>query len=140
MLPDKASLYLTAIEDAEYKDDKIECEYSRLLDWFYIFVFMFICGYGLPISFSVVVHCQLIFVYLPIFSPWHHFATVWNNVYGFDMSCIKKQVMMEPVVDTVDQNQIVTFSRWEIHSRSIRMFMYISFCIYVYMLAGNSLT
>lgn len=26
VLPDKASLYLTAIEDADYKDDKIECE------------------------------------------------------------------------------------------------------------------
>ncbi|XP_028114911.1 probable protein arginine N-methyltransferase 1 [Camellia sinensis] len=57
VLPDKASLYLTAIEDAEYKEDKIE---------------------------------------------------FWNNVYGFDMSCIKKQSMMEPLVDTVDQNQIVT--------------------------------
>ncbi|XP_039071631.1 probable protein arginine N-methyltransferase 1 [Hibiscus syriacus] len=57
VLPDKASLYLTAIEDAEYKDDKIE---------------------------------------------------FWNNVYGFDMSCIKKQAMMEPLVDTVDQKQIVT--------------------------------
>ena len=29
-------------------------------------------------------------------------------MYGFDMSCIKKQAMMEPLVDTVDQNQIVT--------------------------------
>lgn len=26
VLPDKASLYLTAIEDADYKDEKIECE------------------------------------------------------------------------------------------------------------------
>lgn len=26
VLPDKASLHLTAIEDADYKDDKIECE------------------------------------------------------------------------------------------------------------------
>lgn len=26
MLPDKASLHLTAIEDSEYKEDKIECE------------------------------------------------------------------------------------------------------------------
>ncbi|PQQ14725.1 putative protein arginine N-methyltransferase 1.2 [Prunus yedoensis var. nudiflora] len=51
---------LTAIEDAEYKEDKIE---------------------------------------------------FWNNVYGFDMSCIKKQAMMEPLVDTVDQNQIVTNSQ-----------------------------
>ncbi|TYH10440.1 hypothetical protein ES288_A07G176600v1 [Gossypium darwinii] len=46
VLPDEASLYLTAIEDAEYKDDKIECD------------------------------------------------------------CIKKQAMMEPLVDTVDQKQI----------------------------------
>lgn len=57
VLPDKASLYLTAIEDADYKEDKIE---------------------------------------------------FWNNVYGFDMSCIRKQSIMEPLVDTVDQNQIVT--------------------------------
>jgi len=35
-------------------------------------------------------------------------APVWNNVYGFDMTCIKKQAMGEPLVDTVDQNQIVT--------------------------------
>lgn len=35
-------------------------------------------------------------------------GSVWNSVYGFDMSCIKKQAMMEPLVDTVDQNQIVT--------------------------------
>ena len=34
--------------------------------------------------------------------------SVWNNVYGFDMSCIKKQAIMEPLVDTVDQNQIAT--------------------------------
>ncbi|KAM7509644.1 hypothetical protein LguiA_020097 [Lonicera macranthoides] len=60
VLPDKASLYLTAIEDAEYKDDKIE---------------------------------------------------FWNNVFGFNMSCIRKQSMMEPLVDTVDQNQIVTNSQ-----------------------------
>ncbi|KAM5547446.1 hypothetical protein ABKV19_001772 [Rosa sericea] len=60
LLPDKCSLFLTAIEDAEYKEDKIE---------------------------------------------------FWNNVYGFDMSCIKKQAMMEPLVDTVDQNQIVTNSQ-----------------------------
>ncbi|XP_060209897.1 protein arginine N-methyltransferase 1.1-like isoform X2 [Lycium barbarum] len=57
VLPDKASLCLTAIEDADYKEDKIE---------------------------------------------------FWNSVYGFDMSCIRKQAMMEPLVDTVDQNQIVT--------------------------------
>ncbi|KAL6554978.1 Protein arginine N-methyltransferase 1 [Orobanche gracilis] len=57
VLPDKASLFLTAIEDADYKEDKIE---------------------------------------------------FWNDVYGFDMSCIRKQSIMEPLVDTVNQSQIVT--------------------------------
>eukprot|EP00249_Psilotum_nudum_P007787 c20816_g1_i1 orf=302-1138(-) len=58
-LPDKTCLYITAIEDADYKQEKIY---------------------------------------------------FWNNVYGFDMSCIRKQAMIEPLVDTVDQNQIVTNS------------------------------
>ncbi|CAI9759061.1 unnamed protein product [Fraxinus pennsylvanica] len=57
VLPDRASLHLTAIEDADYKEDKIE---------------------------------------------------FWNNVYGFDMSCIRKQALSEPLVDTVEQKQIVT--------------------------------
>ncbi|KAK4483654.1 hypothetical protein RD792_010855 [Penstemon davidsonii] len=57
VLPDKASLYLTVIEDADYKEDKIE---------------------------------------------------LWNGVYGFDMSCIRKLAISEPLVDTVKQSQIVT--------------------------------
>ncbi|KAL6558540.1 Protein arginine N-methyltransferase 1.1 [Orobanche minor] len=57
VLPDKASLFLTAIEDSDYKEEKIE---------------------------------------------------FWNNVYGFDMSCIRKQSIMEPLVDIVNQSHIVT--------------------------------
>lgn len=57
IFPDKATLYLTAIEDRQYKEDKI---------------------------------------------------TWWNNVYGFDMSCIGKLAITEPLVDTVDPKQIVT--------------------------------
>lgn len=57
MLPDKAVVYLSAIEDAEYKDDKI--------NW-------------------------------------------WENVYGFDMSCIKKIATTEPLVDMVEANQIAS--------------------------------
>ncbi|EPS59604.1 hypothetical protein M569_15200, partial [Genlisea aurea] len=57
IFPDKAALYLTAIEDADYKEDKIE---------------------------------------------------FWNNVYGFDMSCIRKLSISEPLVDVVERNQIVT--------------------------------
>lgn len=29
-------------------------------------------------------------------------------MYGFDMSCIRKQAMTEPLVDIVNENQIVT--------------------------------
>eukprot|EP00899_Mesostigma_viride_P023083 jgi/Mesvir1/395/Mv11286-RA.1 len=57
IMPDRANLYLTGIEDGEYMQDKI------------------------------------------------HF---WDNVYGFDMSCIKRMAMVEPLVDTVDPNQVVT--------------------------------
>ncbi|KAG6772053.1 hypothetical protein POTOM_023449 [Populus tomentosa] len=85
VLPDKASLYLTAIEDAEYKEDKIESQPdSSSRGWH--FNSSYICFVALA--------CML--------------APVWNNVYGFDMTCIKKQAMGEPLVDTVDQNQIVT--------------------------------
>lgn len=49
--------------------------------------------------------CMLIyFTYIAFSFP----ISVWNNVYGFNMSCIKKQAIMEPLVDTVDQNQIAT--------------------------------
>lgn len=57
MLPDRATVYLSAIEDADYKRGKVH--------W-------------------------------------------WENVYGFDMSCMKKVVTSEPIVDIVDYNQQVT--------------------------------
>merc|ERR1739848_605611 len=57
MFPDRATLYVTAIEDRQYKDDKI--------NW-------------------------------------------WDDVYGFDMSAIRKVALTEPIVDVVDRNQVVT--------------------------------
>jgi type I protein arginine methyltransferase len=33
---------------------------------------------------------------------------VWDNVYGFDYSCIKDIALREPLVDTVDVKAIVT--------------------------------
>ncbi|KAK9812764.1 hypothetical protein WJX72_003334 [[Myrmecia] bisecta] len=57
IFPDKASLSLVAIEDGEYRAEKID---------------------------------------------------FWNDVYGFDMSCIRKQAMAEPLVDTVDAEQIAS--------------------------------
>jgi len=59
MFPDRATLYITGIEDRQYKDDKIH--------W-------------------------------------------WDDVYGFDMSSIKKTALTEPLVDTVNPNQVVSNS------------------------------
>ncbi|KAM6945907.1 protein arginine N-methyltransferase 8-B isoform 2-T2 [Aplochiton taeniatus] len=56
MFPDRATLYVVAIEDRQYKDFKIH--------W-------------------------------------------WENVYGFDMTCIRNVAMKEPLVDTVDPKQEV---------------------------------
>lgn len=59
MFPDKAHLYLAAIEDADYKEEKV--------------------GY-------------------------------WDSVYGLDFSCVKKCIMEEPIVDTVDEGAVATTS------------------------------
>lgn len=57
MFPDRGTLYITAIEDRQYKDEKI--------NW-------------------------------------------WDDVYGFDMSCIRKVAVTEPLVDVVDPKQVVS--------------------------------
>jgi protein arginine N-methyltransferase 1 len=57
IFPDTATLYLAAIEDQEYKDEKIN---------------------------------------------------FWENVYGFDYSCIKDIALREPLVDTVEMKAVVT--------------------------------
>ena len=35
-------------------------------------------------------------------------AIVWDNVYGFDYSCIKDIALREPLVDTVELKAVVT--------------------------------
>lgn len=57
MFPDRCNLFITAIEDRQYKDEKI--------NW-------------------------------------------WDDVYGFDMSSIRKVAITEPLVDVVDPKQIVS--------------------------------
>ncbi|EDR11997.1 protein arginine N-methyltransferase [Laccaria bicolor S238N-H82] len=57
IFPDTATLYLAAIEDQDYKDEKIN---------------------------------------------------FWDNVYGFDYSCIKDIALREPLVDTVELKSVVT--------------------------------
>lgn len=59
LFPDKATLYVTAIEDAEYREDKIN---------------------------------------------------FWDNVYGFDMSCIKELALVEPLVDVCEPKQVMSNS------------------------------
>jgi len=59
LLPDKASLYIGGIEDADYKTKKID---------------------------------------------------FWDDVYGFDMSCIKKIAYLEPIVDSVEHQSQTTTS------------------------------
>lgn len=38
------------------------------------------------------------------------FLPGWENVYGFDMTCIRNVAMKEPLVDVVDPKQVVTNS------------------------------
>lgn len=57
LFPDEATLYIAAIEDMDYKEEKIN---------------------------------------------------FWDNVYGFDYSCIKDIALREPLVDTVELKAVVT--------------------------------
>jgi protein arginine N-methyltransferase 1 len=57
LFPDKASLYVCAIEDAEYRRDKID---------------------------------------------------FWDDIYGFNMSCIKELAILEPLVDVCDPEQVIS--------------------------------
>ena len=57
LFPDKATLYIAAIEDGEYMNEKIN---------------------------------------------------FWDNVYGFDMTCIKELALLEPLVDTVEKECVAT--------------------------------
>ncbi|KAI0316507.1 protein arginine N-methyltransferase [Amylostereum chailletii] len=57
IFPDRATMYVAAIEDQDYKDEKIN---------------------------------------------------FWDNVYGFDYSCIKDIALREPLVDTVELKAVVT--------------------------------
>jgi protein arginine N-methyltransferase 1 len=59
LFPDKAQLFVCAIEDAEYRRDKID---------------------------------------------------FWDDVYGFDMSCIKETAIVEPLVDVCEEGQVISDS------------------------------
>uniref|UniRef100_A0A8D3CK98 type I protein arginine methyltransferase n=1 Tax=Scophthalmus maximus TaxID=52904 RepID=A0A8D3CK98_SCOMX len=86
MFPDRASLYVVAIEDRQYKDFKIHCTFSereRERE-------------------CVCLKYKVIKLLL--------YFTGWENVYGFDMTCIRNVAMREPLVDVVDSKQVVTNS------------------------------
>lgn len=81
MFPDTASLYICAIEDQEYKEEKINCTYSNSR------------ARGV----------------LLVLKPWRGILViVWDNVYGFDYSVIKDIALREPLVDTVELKAVVT--------------------------------
>lgn len=76
MFPDRCTLFITAIEDRQYKDEKI--------NW-------------------------------------------WDDVYGFDMSSIRKVAITEPLVDVVDPKQVrITNRKWQqsvlYHTFYLRLF------------------
>ena len=57
-----------------------------------------------------------------------HRFTVWDNVYGFDMSCIRKIALLEPLVDVCDPKQIISDSCCVLVRRALyRLLYYIEF-------------
>lgn len=82
-------MHICAIEDADYKDEKINCLLHKKKKGDL---------------------CQ--------FLIWNKFTLDWDNVYGFNMSCIKKMAISEPLVDIVDFKQVMTGTHRLIVSQS----------------------
>lgn len=76
-------MYLAAIEDADYKEEKIGCESAPTL---------FSCN-------------RAVFL---IKLVWLARQIVWNDVYGFDYSPMLPIVLKEPLVDCVELKSVVT--------------------------------
>ena len=103
LFPDKATIYLAAIEDGDYRAEKIDCAWRARPGP------PCLSGAGgrggraapllAPPSSRLPPPSSLI---LARSSP------VWDRVYGFDFSCIKKLALREPLVDTVDARALVT--------------------------------
>lgn len=55
-------------------------------------------------------YAHYIFIAITNSSCFHLTLIGWDNVYGFDMSCIRKVALKEPLVDSVDHKQVCTNS------------------------------
>lgn len=86
MFPDRATLYITAIEDRQYKDDKINCKCDFWIEEMI-----------LNKLFALILMNKFFCMFIG-----------WDEVYGFNMSCIKEVAIKEPLVDVVDPKQVVT--------------------------------
>uniref|UniRef100_A0AAZ3RH70 Protein arginine N-methyltransferase domain-containing protein n=3 Tax=Oncorhynchus TaxID=8016 RepID=A0AAZ3RH70_ONCTS len=56
------------------------------------------------------IECSSISEYSEKIIKSNHLHNGWENVYGFDMTCIRNVAMREPLVDVVDPKQVVTNS------------------------------
>uniref|UniRef100_A0A8C7XD20 Protein arginine methyltransferase 8 n=1 Tax=Oryzias sinensis TaxID=183150 RepID=A0A8C7XD20_9TELE len=56
------------------------------------------------------IECSSISEYSEKIIKSNHLDSGWENVYGFDMTCIRNVAMKEPLVDVVDPKQVVTNS------------------------------
>ena len=86
IFPDKASLYVLAIEDRSYKEEKIHCTC--------------VCG--------VFVHLRHLLIHLFLCLSVSPCLSGWECVYGFNMTSIRDLALKETLVDMVDQQQVCT--------------------------------
>lgn len=64
---------------------------------------MYVCVYSKHLSTAVVPHLTICIVYFQYKDDKIHW---WDDVYGFDMSCLRKVAIREPLVDVVDQKMV----------------------------------
>ena len=86
--PNRASIHFAMIEDSAYRAEKIDCK-AKIENLF--------CN-------LYVIYYYYYYLNKILFFFWQ---TVWDDVYGFNMSAIKPSAILEPLVDVVEANQMV---------------------------------
>ena len=114
MFPDKATLYVCAIEDRKYKDDKINW-WGNFVEYMGISIKDGLWKLFVKASSKLPNSPDHLCTLLSMLRSSSHFTeqsdvssvfSRWDDVYGFDMSAIRKVALTEPLVDVVDRNQV----------------------------------
>ena len=105
MMPDRCTMSLVAIEDADYRQEAPHEPRAGFPAAIYLRAAL--CQLSAD-AVAPSAHKQAVVERGAVGLRRHEKIDFWDNVYGFDFSAIKKLAMQEPLVDVVDHEQVLS--------------------------------